>query len=483
LNSGRIDDALKELHQASLHYPDDPEILLRQGDTYRKAANLQMQQVLTQSAGKPLLHQVYGDMYLDEQQWQKAEGHYDRALKENDHWPNAHYGLGQTYLQQHKLDAAQKEFSEELSINANSAASSSMLAKISLLRGNPHEATTYLAEAIAKSPAEAASALGLPPSSTSLISQDTSRADEDDKEKTQQNLSQSRSMIEASAPSAARSLALAFLDGLFGDKEGASKAWEEFQNLAPQPEQSNPYERARVAFDRKDFEAAEKDLTTLLQVNPSEVNARYPLARTYRNQSLSVMGKLLAVAPDSYPAHQLMGETYESADEDEKALAEYRQVEKLAPDLPGIHFSIGSLLLKMNHADEAFTELQAELRQDPDHAGTNAEIGSILLNRNQPDNAIAYLQKAVQADPDSSPAHRELGRAYYMKEQYKQAEMELRRSLNDDPEGASHYQLAMVYRALGRTDAAKQMLALVRQIKFERYNEDERSTAAVQGIQ
>jgi hypothetical protein len=61
--------------------------------------------------------------------------------------------------------------------------------------------------------------------------------------------------------------------------------------------------------------------------------------------------------------------------------------------------------------------------------------------------------------------------------------MELRQSLNDDPEGASHYQLAMVYRALGRTDAAKQMLALVRQIKFERYNEDERSTAAVQGIQ
>ena len=189
------------------------------------------------------------------------------------------------------------------------------------------------------------------------------------------------------------------------------------------------------------------------------------------------------MAPDSYPAHQLLAETYQNAEQDEKAVAEYRVVEGMVPRLAGIHFSIGHLLLKMSQQDAAPEELAAELRLNPDHAEANAEMGSILLDRMDAANAIPYLEKAVQLDPDQWTTYSQLGKAYYMQKDYAKAETALHQAIRHDPKGLAHYQLGLVYRSMGQKEAANAQFEISRKLKLEALAHDETQMTTLKSVE
>ena len=185
------------------------------------------------------------------------------------------------------------------------------------------------------------------------------------------------------------------------------------------------------------------------------------------------MEQLLAVAPDSYPAHQLLAETYENAEQDEKALAEYKVVAAMAPDLPGVHFSIGHILLQKGQQDQAREELAAELRINPDHPEANAEMGTILLNQMDPAQATPYLEKALQLNPDLWPTYRELGKAYYLQKNFAKAEAALQPAVRHDADGQAHYQLGLVYRSMGQKQEANEQFEISRKLKLAALAHDE----------
>lgn len=463
--AGQTVASLEELDKISLLFPSDAVILLRVGEAYRKAADQGIERTLAIAEGTPFFHQVYGDIYKDERDWQKASGHYHRAIDLNPRWAGAHLGLGEVALRQEKLDDAEQEFRKELQINPRCAEAQAQLAEIALLQGKPDDALGLLSSAIQTAPDEAANALGLPHSYMTT--------GESFSEQAVERLRQSLPALEGSSTSPSRNLALAFVNSRLGVEDIFNLHWSEFQKGIRRPTSTNSYEQGISDFDRQDFHAAETDLHTWLASHPHDALAAYLLARTYRNISLSVLAHLLAEYPGSYPAHQLLAETYENEDEDDKAIAEYREVEKLEPDLEGIHFSVGNLLFNTGHFDQAMVELEAELRLNPNHAGANAEMGSILARQLEPAKAILYLRKAIQLDPDLSMAHRELGKTYYMQKDFAKAEAELLKAIADDPDGSAHYQLGLVYRAQGHFDDANKMFALTRQIKAERLSRDE----------
>ena len=474
-DDGRIQPSLEQLRQTSLLFPSDPALLLDLGEAYRKAADLGIERVLAGAKGTALAHQVYGDIYKDERAWENAAAHYYRALEQDPHWQGAHYGLGDIAVRREKLDIATQEYHHELEANPGSAAAMARLGEIAMLENKADDALAFFSKAIQAGGYQAANALGLPrpyPAGAEDLSQHG-----------QEQLRTCLPALEAAPSGASRSLALAFANGRLGNNDASLSAWNDFTKATPHPSPPSGRERGIDNFYRQDFEKAAADLSAWLKLHPNDWQADYWLARTYRNLSLSTLEQLLAVAPDSYPAHQLLAETYQNAQQDEKALAEYRVVESLVPNLPGVHFSIGHLLLKANQQDQARDELAAELRLNPDHAEANAEMGTILLDRQDAASATPYLEKAVQLEPDQWVTYRQLGKAYYMQKDFPKAEAALHQAVRHDPQGLAHYQLGLVYRSLGQKEAANEQFEVSRKLKLESLAHDETQMTTLKSVE
>lgn len=462
--SGRKWQALQQLRQTEISFPNDPDIMFVLGEAYRKAADQEMESVIRGASGTAYVHEVFGDIYLEQHELAKAAGHYRKALEEDPGAVHVHYGLGEVSLRGEHLDAAEEEYRLELRMTPASAASKARLAEIALLKGEIPLSLELLKEAVAISPVQAANALRVPPS---FATTDERFSDE--------MLGQLRSAIpalEAARPGAARSLALATVNARVGLDGPFHKNWMDFQSAMPMRDSRlNLWDRANDRFERQSFYEAEVDVHTWLATYPRDLKAQYLAARIHRNLSLGVLDLLLKAFPESYRSHQLLAQTFEQRDKDDAAIAEYRKAEELVPTLPGLHFAIGHLLLKDGDLDQATAELKDELQINPDNAVANAEIGQILVAQTQEEAAIVYLVRAITLQPDLWVAHEELGKAYYIERSYEKAVKELKLAITDDPEGAAHYQLGMVYKALGRSDDAKREFEAARKIKADRLSQ------------
>jgi tetratricopeptide (TPR) repeat protein len=468
-DDGQIQASLEQLRKTAQLFPSDPALLLDLGEAYRKAADLGIERALSGAAGKPLQHQIYGDIYKDERAWENAVAHYYRALEEDPHWQGAHFGIGEVALRREKLDIAEQEYRKELELNPASAAAMARLAEIALLQGKP--ALPLVDQAIHAGGYQAANALGLPRAYPA--------GSEDLSEHAQAQLRACLPALTEAAAGTSRSLALAFVNARLGNDDESLAAWKDFTSSLPRSAAAN----AREHFYRQNYEAAATDGSAWLKLHPNDFQADYLLARTYRNLSLSTLEQLLETAPNSYAAHELLAETYQNAEQNEKALAEYRIVASIVPDLPGVHFSIGHLLLKMNQQDQARDELAAELRLNPDNPQANAEMGTILLDRVDAVNATPYLEKAVQLEPEQWITYQQLGKAYYLQKDYAKAETALRQAVRHDPKGLAHYQLGLVYRSLGQKEAANEQFEISRKLKLEALAHDENQMTTLNSVQ
>ena len=475
-NDGRIPAALQKLDETSALFPSDASLLLDLGEAYRKAGDKTVRDVLAAAKGKPLLHQIYGDIYKDEHAWDKAMAHYERALAEDAHWPGAHFGLGEIALHTEKLTNATQEYHLELQVAPNSAAAFASLAEVQMLKGNVDESLALFRSAIRSSPEGASNALGLPRTYPAT--------DEELSTQLQKQLRESIVVLEGKPVSSEKNLALTVgYVRLSKDKDASSlPVWMAFQAVTRQSNPANLYEKSIVSYNRHNFGAAESDLNKWLKLHPQDLQANYLLARSYRNLSYSTLEKLLAVSPDSYSAHQLLGETYEDAGKNDQALAEYRIVAASVPNLPGVHYSVGRLLMKMGQDKDALTEFMTELALNADHAGANADVGTILLAEFKQSQAIPYLEKAVQLDPDLWETRRQLGKAYYLQKDYKQAEEVLQVAITNDPQGLAHYQLGLVYRDIGKKDAAQEQFNISRKAKLDSLSQAETQMTTVEKL-
>jgi tetratricopeptide (TPR) repeat protein len=461
-NSGQMDAALLQLRKASAQFPDDPDLLFSLGEAYGKAAKQQSEQLLEDSAGTAISDRIYASTYAVDHDWAKAEGHLRRAIQRDPNSVDSHLDLAEVLLDQAKLPAALEQLEQAAALSPNSATVLAKSGELMILSGQLPDGLSRVERALKVDQIEALDALGLPVegrTSDSEVSADLLALCTAAEEK-----------LKGMQPSSiARDIALAGLYAISGDDAAADQA---YQRLPPAPRIAKPassaFAQAMDAMHQHRYDVAEASLLRWLALHASDLSARYELVVVRRQVAMMQIARLLAVAPDSYHVHQLLGQLYVDREEDEKALAEYQAVAAARPNLPDVHFWLGHLYWRHGDADHAFAELTRQLEIDPGHPEANGELGAVLVAKDRTAEAIPHLELAIRSKPDLWPAYQQLGQAYATQKNYAQAEEILRRDLAHDPDGGVHYQLAQVMRAEGKTAEAAKLFAQVRAIKTER---------------
>ncbi|MGA2166898.1 MAG: tetratricopeptide repeat protein [Terracidiphilus sp.] len=477
-DEGQIDAALLQLGKACAQFPDDPDLLFARGEAYGKAAMQQTEQLLEESSGTALSDLIYGTHYAEERDWTKAEGHLRRAIERDPRLLDARLELAGTFLQQARLPEVQEQLEQALALAPRSASALALSGELLLLMQQPAEGLSRIGKAIEIDPSEALDALGLPVEDR-FDQTDRSGADG----KLPSLCREAAATLEANPTSSpARDVALAALNALAGDEEAALQSYRRIgparSGLSPS---ANLFALAMTAIHQHRYDNAEPLLLRWLAAHPADRTARYDLILVRRQISRSQVIRLLAVAPDSYHVHQLLGQLYAGREEDDKALTEYLAVASAQPDLPGVHFWLGHLYWKHGDADHALKELTRELELSPGHPEASAELGTVLVAEERAGEAIPHLESAIHSKPDLWPAYSQLGRAYAIEKNYTPAEEVLKRALAHDQDGSTHYQLGLVLRAEGKTAQAAQVFAQVRAIKTEKMAAPSTDDAANEG--
>lgn len=484
-NAEKINAALLQLRATDTRFPNDPDLVFALGEAYGKAAIQQTEQLLEESSGTALSDLIYGDIYAGERDWPKAEGHLRRAIERDPRLLQARLDLAAVLLEQAQLPAAQEQIDQALLLTPRSAAALARSGEILILLQQPAEGLVRIAKALEIDRSETLDALGLPvedriggaAASAELLAL----------------CHEAARTVEADAtPSPAKPVALAALYSLTGDAEAALR---NYQRIAParssQSSTANLLAQAMTKLRQHRYDDVEPLLVRWIAAHPEDRTARYQLVLTRRQISVAQIARLLAVAPDSYHVHQLLGQMYvsltvanEASDglqQDDKAIAEYLAVAAARPDLPGVHFWLGHLYWKHGETDHALAEFTRELELDPGHPEANGELGAVLVAQERAAEAIPHLESAIRSKPDLWPAYTQLGRAYAMQKDYLRAEQMLRRALTHDQDASTHYQLALVLRAQGKTAQAAQVFARVRAIKSEKMAKPLSEDASGQG--
>jgi tetratricopeptide (TPR) repeat protein len=464
-DAGQMDAALLQLGKACAQFPDDPDLLFARGEAYGKAAAQQTERLLEESSGTALSDLIYGTHYARERDWTKAEGHLRRAIERDPRLLDARLELADVFLQQADFPAAQEQLDAALAQSPRSAAALARSAELLLLTQRQAEGLTRIAAALDIDESAALDALGLP------VEDRFDQADRGSADAKILSFSReaAQSLQSEANTNPAKDAALAALYALAGDEDAAAPA---YRGIGFTPKDASKsaslLAQAMTAIHVHRYDNAEPLLLRWLAANPNDRMARYNLIVVRRHIAQLQVARLLAIAPDSYHVHQLLGQTYASNEEDGKALAEYLAVASAQPDLPGIHFWIGHLYWKHGDADHALKELARELELSPGHPEANAELGTVLVAQERAAEAIPHLESAIHSKSDLWPAYTQLGHAYAIEKNYARAEEVLNHALAHDMDGSMHYQLGMVLRAEGKTAQAARMFAQVRAIKTEK---------------
>ncbi len=230
----------------------------------------------------------------------------------------------------------------------------------------------------------------------------------------------------------------------------------------------------RCAMTLHQIDAALEFLRVLTREFPKDPDALYVSVHAYSDLSTMMSQKLAADAPDSYQAHELLAEAFESQGKWDDAEKEYRGVLQQDPNLPGIHFRLGRLLLSKPNAgpeaaNEAKQQFAEELKIDPRNAGAEYVLGEMARQAQQWDEAVGHFSRAVKLDPQFGEAFLGLGMSLNAEKQYADAIVPLETAVKLEPRNPdAHYNLAMAFARSGRKEESQKEFAIHQSLIGER---------------
>jgi Tfp pilus assembly protein PilF len=214
----------------------------------------------------------------------------------------------------------------------------------------------------------------------------------------------------------------------------------------------------------EELEKASGVVSTLLATRPTDASLLYLSYRLYSDLAGRSMLTLALVAPDSAEMHQVMARELARQGDNANAIANYREAIKLNPKLPGLHTELGDLLFHSddtNLKSQAEAELRAGLAANPKDEQAELMLGMIAEKRGDNNAAYEDYSRAMALNPNDGDACTELAKLLVTMNQPQKAMEMFEKATEIDPTNdVAHYRLATLYRQAGKTDEAKQQVAL-----------------------
>ena len=223
---------------------------------------------------------------------------------------------------------------------------------------------------------------------------------------------------------------------------------------------------------RQQWDNAGEIAMRLNRLYPDDPEVIYHAGRIYGDMAYQTMRRLSQVAPDSVWVHQAAGEAHEVQGHYELAIVEYQKVASLDPGRSGIHFRLGraiSLRGETASREEALREFEKELQLDPTNVGAAYEVGEIQRKDGLLKKAQDSFAMAIERQPGFEDARIGLARTLIELNQPGKAlpHLQAALTLNNENE-VSHYQLARVYQAMGRTSEQQKELQEFRRLRAQK---------------
>ncbi len=161
---------------------------------------------------------------------------------------------------------------------------------------------------------------------------------------------------------------------------------------------------------------------------------------------LWLWSKTAITSPDSFRAHNNLGNAYEKKGFNTAALEEYKKALLINPDDADIYNNLGIYYNKMRLFDDAIQHLIQCLKIKPKHAKAYNNLGVVLTKQRRLDEAVQAFQQAIVLNHLYPDAHNNLGIAYYRKGLMDKAEYEFKLAVEIEPYHAeAHNDLGILY--------------------------------------
>jgi serine/threonine-protein kinase len=153
--------------------------------------------------------------------------------------------------------------------------------------------------------------------------------------------------------------------------------------------------------------------------------------------------------------HRMRGDILVELDQDDEAIAAYRQALEVMPEDTDSHFALGNVWFNKGRFDDAVAEYRETIRLNGDHVLAHHHLGDALKEKGQTDEAILAYTKAVELKPDYHEAHNDLGDALKAKGRTDDAIAAYRKAVELKPDNAIYQNdLGLALRAKGELEAA-----------------------------
>ncbi len=162
------------------------------------------------------------------------------------------------------------------------------------------------------------------------------------------------------------------------------------------------------------LEKAQESYAKALELQPDYVEALYNLGNIHnglgrRKEAAAAFRKAIAVKPDYVDAHYNLGNVYKDGGRLEDAEACFQTAISIKPDHAASHINLGFVYQEQCRLDEAIKANEKALGIDPSSAQAHSNLGAIFQIRGELGAARQAFGKALAIDPEFTEARRNLG--------------------------------------------------------------------------
>jgi tetratricopeptide (TPR) repeat protein len=172
---------------------------------------------------------------------------------------------------------------------------------------------------------------------------------------------------------------------------------------------------------------------------------------------------------DSAEAHVMMGTTYLTVTEYDKALKEFKRAVELNPKLPYVNSFYGQTLVRMGGTEEAMAAFRREIEINPNDFDSCLQMGVLLKKGQKLDEARDFLRRALTLRPNEPNARFFLASIDVAQGKLNEALPALEQLVKDAADFVqAHVMLATVYYRMRRKADGDRERAIVNKLNAER---------------